>query len=108
MPTITNIEDLRTIARRRCPRVMFDYVDSGSYDEITRDANRDELKSIRFRQRVLIDTTGRSMQCELLGTKLSMPVAIAPTGLTGLVYGDRSEERRVGQESRWRWSTERA
>jgi len=88
MPTITNIEDLRSIARRRCPRVMFDYVDSGSYDEITRDANRDELKRIRFRQRVLIDTTGRSMACELLGTKLSMPVAIAPTGLTGLVYGD--------------------
>ncbi len=88
MPTITNIEDLRTLARRRCPRVMFDYVDSGSYDEITRDANRDELRSIRFRQRVLVDTTGRSMAAELLGAKLSMPVAIAPTGLTGLVYGD--------------------
>jgi L-lactate dehydrogenase (cytochrome) len=88
MPTITNIEDLRVMARRRCPRVMFDYVDSGSYDEITRDANRDELKSIRFRQRVLVDTTGRSMETELLGQKLSMPVAIAPTGLTGLVYGD--------------------
>jgi L-lactate dehydrogenase (cytochrome) len=88
MPTITNIEDLRTMARRRCPRVMFDYVDSGSYDEITRDANRDELRSIRFRQRVLVDTTGRTMEAELLGTKLSMPVAIAPTGLTGLVYGD--------------------
>ena len=88
MPTITNIEDLRRIARRRCPRVMFDYVDSGSYDEITRDANRDELKSIRFRQRVLVDTTGRAMDAELLGQKLSMPVAIAPTGLTGLVYGD--------------------
>jgi len=68
--------------------VMFDYVDSGSYDEVTRDANRDELRAISFRQRVLIDTTGRSMETELLGTKLSMPVAIAPTGLTGLVYGD--------------------
>jgi len=88
MPTITNIEDLRGIARRRCPRVMFDYVDSGSYDEITRDANRDELKAIRFRQRVLVDTTGRTMETELLGTRLSIPVAIAPTGLTGLVYGD--------------------
>jgi len=88
MPTITNIEDLRTIARRRCPRVMFDYVDSGSYDEITRDANRDELKASRFRQRVLVDTTGRTMETELLGTRLAIPVAIAPTGLTGLVYGD--------------------
>jgi len=88
MAVITNIEDLRTIARRRCPRVMFDYVDSGSYDEVTRDANREELRAIRFRQRVLIDTTGRSMAAELLGSQLSMPVAIAPTGLTGLVYGD--------------------
>ncbi len=88
MPVITNIEDLRTIARRRCPRVMFDYVDSGSYDEVTRDANRDELKAIRFRQRVLVDTTGRSMESEMLGQRLALPVAIAPTGLTGLVYGD--------------------
>jgi L-lactate dehydrogenase (cytochrome) len=88
MPVITNIEDLRRIARKRCPRVMFDYVDSGSYDEVTRDANRAELKDIRFRQRVLVDTTGRAMDCELLGTKLTLPVAIAPTGLTGLVYGD--------------------
>jgi L-lactate dehydrogenase (cytochrome) len=88
MPVITNIEDLRTIARKRCPRVMFDYVDSGSYDEVTRDANRDELKALRFRQKVLIDTTGRTMATELLGTRLAMPVAIAPTGLTGLVYGD--------------------
>ncbi len=88
MPVITNIEDLRRLARRRCPRVMFDYVDSGSYDEITRDANRDELRAMRFRQRVLVDTTGRSMAAELLGSKLALPVAIAPTGLTGLVYGD--------------------
>jgi L-lactate dehydrogenase (cytochrome) len=88
MAVITNIEDLRTIARKRCPRVMFDYVDSGSYDEVTRDANREELTAIRFRQRVLVDTTGRSMATELLGSPLSLPVAIAPTGLTGLVYGD--------------------
>ena len=85
---ITNIEDLRTIARKRCPRVMFDYVDSGSYDAVTRDANRDELKALRFRQRVLIDTTGRTMATELLGQPLALPVAIAPTGLTGLVHGD--------------------
>ena len=67
MPVITNIEDLRRIARKRCPRVMFDYVDSGAYDEVTRDANRDALKRIRFRQRVLVDTTGRTMEAELLG-----------------------------------------
>jgi L-lactate dehydrogenase (cytochrome) len=88
MPVITNIEDLRRLARRRCPRVMFDYVDSGSYDEITRDANRDALRAISFRQRVLVDTAGRSMAFEMLGQTLALPVAIAPTGLTGLVYGD--------------------
>jgi len=67
MAVVTNIEDLRRIAMRRCPRVMFDYVDSGSYDELTRDANRAELAALRFRQRVLVDTTGRSMAAELLG-----------------------------------------
>jgi L-lactate dehydrogenase (cytochrome) len=85
---ITNIEDLRRIARRRIPRAIFDYVDSGSYDEITLKANRSELDAIRLRQRVLIDTAKRQMTAELLGTKLSIPVAIAPTGLTGLVHGD--------------------
>lgn len=88
MTTITNIEDLRRIARRRIPRAIFDYVDSGSYDEITLKANRSELDAIRLRQRVLIDTSKREMTTELLGTKLSIPVAIAPTGLTGLVHGD--------------------
>ena len=58
--TITNIEDLRRIARRKIPRAIFDYVDSGSYDEITFNANRSELNDIRFRQRVLIDTSQRS------------------------------------------------
>jgi L-lactate dehydrogenase (cytochrome) len=85
---ITNIEDLRRIARRKIPRAIFDYVDSGSYDEITLRANRGELDAIRFRQRVLIDTSNRAMATEMLGQKLSMPVAIAPTGLTGLVHGN--------------------
>jgi L-lactate dehydrogenase (cytochrome) len=73
---------------RRLPRLMFDYVDSGSYDEITRDANRAELRALRFRQKVLVDTTGRSMKTTLLGQQLAMPVAIAPNGLAGLVWGD--------------------
>ena len=88
MTEITNIEDLRRIARKRIPRAIFDYVDSGAYDEITLNANRSELASIRFRQRVLIDTSRRTMETELLGEKLAMPLAIAPTGLTGLVHGN--------------------
>jgi len=85
---IANIEDLRRLARRRVPRMMFDYVDSGSYDELTLAANIRELQALRFRQRVLVDTTGRSLETELVGDKVSMPLAIAPTGLTGLVRGD--------------------
>jgi L-lactate dehydrogenase (cytochrome) len=85
---ITNIEDLRKLARRRVPRMMFDYVDAGSYDEITRDANLRELRALRLRQRVLVDTTGRSLATEMVGEDVAMPLAIAPTGLTGLLRGD--------------------
>lgn len=88
MPVITNIEDLRQLARRKLPRALFDYVDRGSYDEISYRANSDDLKKIRFRQRVLVDATNRVLESTMLGEKVSMPVALAPTGLTGLLYGD--------------------
>ena len=88
MTPITNIEDLRRLARRRVPRMMFDYVDAGSYDEITRDANLRELRALRLRQRVLVNTTGRSLATEMVGEEVAMPLAIAPTGLTGLLRGD--------------------
>src|ERR1700704_2549793 len=88
MAIITNIEDLRRIARRRIPRAIYDYVERGSYDEITLGANRDELNAIRLRQRVLIDVSTVSLASTMLGEAVSMPLAIAPTGLTGLVHGD--------------------
>lgn len=88
MPVITNIEDLRQQARRKVPRAIFDYVDRGSYDEISYRANSDDLKAIRFRQRVLIDASNRSLATTMLGENVSMPIAIAPTGLTGLLCGD--------------------
>ncbi|PWB58829.1 MAG: alpha-hydroxy-acid oxidizing enzyme [Bradyrhizobiaceae bacterium] len=88
MPIITNIEDLRRIARRKVPRALFQYVDHGSYDEITMRANADELKAIRLRQRVLVETANPSLATTLLGEPVAMPVAIAPTGLTGLLHGD--------------------
>jgi L-lactate dehydrogenase (cytochrome) len=88
MPVITNIEDLRNLARRRLPRALFDYVDGGSYDEISHRANREDLKAIRFRQRVLIDASDRKLATTMLGENVAMPVAIAPTGLTGLLYRD--------------------
>jgi L-lactate dehydrogenase (cytochrome) len=85
---ITNIEDLRRIARRKIPRAIYDYVERGSYDELTLNANRAELDAIRLRQRVLIDVSKVSLATSMLGEAVSMPVAIAPTGLTGLVHGD--------------------
>jgi L-lactate dehydrogenase (cytochrome) len=88
MPIITNIEDLRRIARRKLPRVIYDYVESGSYDELTLKANRDDLDAIRLRQRVLIDVSQVSLATSMLGEPVSMPLAIAPTGLAGLVHGD--------------------
>ena len=88
MPVITNIEDLRQLMRKRIPRAVFDYVDRGSYDEVTWAANTGDLRAIKFRQRVLIDADNRDISSTMLGEKISMPVCIAPTGLTGLVHGN--------------------
>src|SRR5207247_10028518 len=88
MSIVTNIEDLRRISRRKIPRAIFDYVERGSYDEITFNANRNDLDAIRLRQRVLIDVSKVSLATSMLGETVSMPLAIAPTGLAGLVPGD--------------------
>jgi L-lactate dehydrogenase (cytochrome) len=88
MPVITNVEDLRQLAKRKVPKAIFEYIDHGSYDQLTLKANRDELNAVRFRQRVLIDADNRSLATTMLGEKVAMPVAIAPTGLTGLMHGD--------------------
>ncbi|MGF6231019.1 L-lactate dehydrogenase (cytochrome) [Inquilinus ginsengisoli] len=88
MPTITNIQDLRALAARRIPRAIFDYADRGSYDEVTLRANRADLAAIGLRQRVMIDVDKRSVATTILGEDVTMPLAIAPTGLTGLFHGD--------------------
>lgn len=87
-PVITNNEDLRQLAMRRAPRAIFDYVDRGSYDEATIRANRDDLDAIKLRQRVMIDVDRRSLRTTLVGADASMPVALAPTGLTGILHPD--------------------
>jgi L-lactate dehydrogenase (cytochrome) len=88
MPLFTNIEDLRRGARRRIPQAMFDYVDRGSYEELTLRANRADLDAIALRQRVMIDVSSVSLKTSLLGEPVAMPVAIAPAGMTGLIHGD--------------------
>ncbi|MCM5679508.1 alpha-hydroxy-acid oxidizing protein [Schlegelella sp. S2-27] len=87
-PPVTCIEDLRLMAKRRVPRAIFEYVDRGSYDEVTLRANKNDLDGIALRQRVAIDVEHRSTATTLLGEAATMPVAIAPTGLTGLNWGN--------------------
>ena len=88
MPTITNIQDLRALAKRRIPRAIFDYADRGSYDEKTIHANRRDLQALNLRQRVMVDVSDRSTASTMLGQPVAMPLAIAPTGLTGLFHGN--------------------
>ncbi len=83
-----SIADLRELARKRVPRSIFQYVDHGSYDELTFGRNVSDLQALRFRQRVLLDVASQSMRKDILGVPASMPLAIAPTGLTGLVHRD--------------------
>ncbi len=85
---VTCNEDLRLLAKRRAPRAIFDYVDRGSYDELTIRDNRAALDRIRLRQRVMVDVSGRSTASTMLGQPVTMPVALAPTGLTGLMHAN--------------------
>ena len=82
------IEDLRRIARRNVPRVFFEYMEAGSYSEHTRDANVDDMRAIKLRQRVLVDVSRRNLATTVLGEPLAMPLALAPTGLAGMQYAD--------------------
>ncbi|MGP9812242.1 alpha-hydroxy acid oxidase [Rhodopseudomonas sp. NSM] len=88
MKYITCIEDLRQIHRRRVPKMFFDYVDHGSYAEETLRANVDDLKRIKFRQRILVDISKRDLSTTIIGEKSAMPLILAPVGSTGMQYGD--------------------
>ena len=88
MQVLNSIADLREVARKRVPRAIFQYLDHGSYDEVTLRRNRGDLEALRFRQRVLIDVTRQSLSKDILGVPASMPVVLAPCGLTGLVHRD--------------------
>jgi L-lactate dehydrogenase (cytochrome) len=83
-----SIEDLRVIARRRIPRALFDYIDRGSYDELTWNRNRDDLRDLKLRQRVMADVSNLSVATTVLGEPWSMPLGLAPTGLTGFFHRD--------------------
>ncbi|HYP78963.1 MAG TPA: alpha-hydroxy acid oxidase, partial [Steroidobacteraceae bacterium] len=88
MRVINSIADLRELAERRIPRSIFDYVDRGSYDELTLGRNRSDLDALKFRQRVMIDVSKQNMATRILGAPASMPLVIGPTGMAGMVHGD--------------------
>ena len=88
MSVITCIEDLRVLAKRRVPRMFYDYADSGSWTESTYRANSDDFQGIKFRQRVAVNMENRSTRSSMVGQDVAMPLAIAPTGLTGMQHAD--------------------
>nr|WP_213954968.1 MULTISPECIES: alpha-hydroxy acid oxidase [unclassified Variovorax] len=85
---ITCIEDLRVIAKRRVPRMFYDYADSGAWTEGTYRANESDFQKIKLRQRVAVNMEGRSTRTTMIGQEIAMPVAIAPTGMTGMQHAD--------------------
>ncbi len=88
MTVITTIEDLRQLAKKRVPRMFYDYADSGSWTEQTYRANESDFQKILLRQRVAVNMEGRSTRTTMIGQDVAMPVAIAPTGLTGMQHAN--------------------
>src|ERR1700704_4985436 len=88
MPVVTNVEDVRQLAKKRVAKAIFDYVDRGSYAESTLRANRADLELLTLRQRVGIDVDKRSTRGTMLGREVAMPVALAPVGLRGLNWAN--------------------
>ncbi len=84
MPSAASISDYRELARRRLPRFLFEYVDGGSYDEVTLRRNRQDLQDIVLRQRVLRDVAEVDLSATLLGQAARLPVVLAPIGLAGM------------------------
>ncbi|MGE0312525.1 MAG: L-lactate dehydrogenase [Lautropia sp.] len=87
-PVITCIDDLQRLARRRVPRMFYDYADSGSWTEGTYRANTSDFSQVKFRQRIAVNMENRRIASQMIGQDVAMPVALAPTGLTGMQHAD--------------------
>ncbi len=88
MTIITNIEDLRVVAQKRVPKMIYDYVDSGAWTESTYRANEADFQNIKLIQRVGIDISSIQTEKKMVGVKSTIPLVIAPTGLAGMVHPD--------------------
>jgi L-lactate dehydrogenase (cytochrome) len=89
MPTLSlapaSVEDFRRLAERRLPRFLFDYLDGGAYAEVTLSRNVRDLEKIALHQRILVDVSARSTATHLFGTELTLPLALSPVGLSGMM-----------------------
>ena len=88
MKSVLTVAEMKERARRRVPKMFFDYADSGAWTESTYRNNYTDFEKIKLRQRVLVDMTGRSLETTMVGQKVRMPVALSPTGLTGMQHAD--------------------
>lgn len=88
MAPILEISDLKKLARRRVPKMFFDYADSGSWTQSTYRANEDDFQEIKLRQRIAVDMTDRSTATQMIGQDVAMPLALAPTGFCGMQHAD--------------------
>jgi L-lactate dehydrogenase (cytochrome) len=88
MPVITCIDDLKRLHKRRTPKMFFDYCESGSYTEQTFRENTTDFQKLRLRQKVAVDMLGRRTDSTMIGEAVSMPVALAPVGMTGMQRAD--------------------
>ena len=88
MPVITCIDDLKRLYKRRVPKMFYDYAEAGSYTEQTFRENSSDFADVRLRQRVAVDMTGRSSATTMIGQAVTMPVALAPVGMTGMQWAD--------------------
>ena len=85
-----NVADYRELARRRIPKVLFDYVDGGSYSEATLRANSADFEKVALRQRVLVDVSSISLKTQVLGQEIGLPLVLSPVGMAGM-YARRGE-----------------
>src|SRR5437667_4000655 len=88
MPILTCIEDLRRQARRRVPKMFFEYADGGSDAKETLRTNLADFERIKLRQRVLVDVSRRELATTMIGERVAAPFALAPIGLCGMQWGD--------------------
>jgi L-lactate dehydrogenase (cytochrome) len=88
LSTMTCIEDLRQVARRKVPRAFFDYAEAGSYAQETLRSNREDFERIKLRQRILVDVSQRDLATTIVGEPARLPLALAPIGLCGMQRGD--------------------